>query len=98
MPLYDFKCSECGRTAEVSLPMAQSSAPLSCNCGGRMHRIFTTYPHTELNWKAYDRNDTGSDRMVIGATHYGASRPMDDRAQKYNVKVHDDKTSDSSYR
>jgi putative FmdB family regulatory protein len=90
VPLYDFKCNDCGLVAELQRPMAQSSASFICSCGGQMHRIFTSYPHTELNWKAYDRNDTGSDRMIIGATHTGANRPIDDRAQKYKVVIHDD--------
>ena len=99
MPLYDFRCKDCGIEEEVSRPMSASSVPITCaKCGGVMKRVFLSFPHTELNWKAYDRNDTGSDRMTIGAAHYGKIKPMDDRAQRYKVTVHDNATSDDSYK
>jgi putative FmdB family regulatory protein len=33
VPLYDFRCRECGDTFEVRRPMAESDAPAECPSG-----------------------------------------------------------------
>jgi putative FmdB family regulatory protein len=33
VPLYDFRCRECGDTFEVRRPMAESDAPATCPAG-----------------------------------------------------------------
>jgi len=97
MTRYDYRCLNCMEMVEVVKPMAQNARQEPCpKCGKPMQRVYE-FPHTELNWKAYDRNDTGSDRMVIGAAHPGKIVPMDDRAQKYNVVVHDDPRQSGQY-
>ena len=33
MPLYDYRCRECGDTFELRRPMAESDAPAECPAG-----------------------------------------------------------------
>jgi putative FmdB family regulatory protein len=33
VPRYDFRCRTCGKTFEVSRPMAEASAPAACPAG-----------------------------------------------------------------
>lgn len=41
MPFYDFKCEKCGQIIEKFLPMAKSSQPQDCDCGGIANKIYT---------------------------------------------------------
>lgn len=40
MPKYDFRCTECGDTTEVTLSPG-STITESCGCGGSLKRVFT---------------------------------------------------------
>ena len=46
MALYDFRCTVCGLTFEVSRPMAQAAEPAHCPVDGAESRRFFTMPMT----------------------------------------------------
>jgi putative FmdB family regulatory protein len=46
MALYDFRCTVCGLTFEVSRPMAQATEPAHCPVDGAESRRFFTMPMT----------------------------------------------------
>ena len=39
MPLYDFECPECLRSAELLLTISDRNKPVQCTCGALMKRI-----------------------------------------------------------
>lgn len=83
MPYYDFRCNDelCGEIFEAQLPMASAAKPACPVCAGSdVTKVILETPHVRLNWKAYDRNDTGSGRLVIRAGKAGRSSAMDDSA------------------
>jgi len=42
MATYSFKCSRCGKVAELEKPMSEGPPdPFLCECSGEMCRIFT---------------------------------------------------------
>jgi putative FmdB family regulatory protein len=41
MPLYDFKCGDCGAVIEAQVPIHARNATLVCHCGGRAERVFS---------------------------------------------------------
>lgn len=91
MALYDYRCQQCGNITEVWHLMSELPLNRHCpNCSGPLKRIITETPHVKLAWKAYDRADHGHDRMVIPAAKQGKPSPLGDRAQRGQVKVHDD--------
>lgn len=83
MPLYDYICNACLNDFEVQHRMDERPAVDCPKCGGPARKVIIGTPHVALNWKAYDRNETGSDRMVIRSGRRGKSAPMDDRATSY---------------
>lgn len=51
MPIYDFKCSECGKEQEIFRNMAdeQETTITECiYCGGEAHRVWTSVGGPEL--------------------------------------------------
>lgn len=40
MPIYQFRCVECGSVQEPILPMEDRNEPRTCKCGGVERRIF----------------------------------------------------------
>lgn len=84
MPAYDYMCNACQEIFDVTHPMGAHPVVDCPVCGGPARKVIIAYPHTMLNWKAHDRNDTGSDRMVIRSARRGKkNQPMDDRATSY---------------
>jgi len=43
MPIYDFKCKDCGKPLSVQLGMNEKR-PDTCPCGGELKRIFHSTP------------------------------------------------------
>jgi len=41
MPLYDFKCKECGKIKEARIHFEESKKGIECECGGNMVRQFS---------------------------------------------------------
>lgn len=41
MPIYEFKCQDCGAVTEAQVPMNARNATLVCHCGGSAERIFS---------------------------------------------------------
>lgn len=39
MPIYEFRCRSCGTTAELLLPLGETT-PRPCECGGELHQRF----------------------------------------------------------
>lgn len=76
MALYDYGCRKCGKETEVCHPMREERRVVCPRCGARMRKLITETPHIQLNWKAWDRNETGSSRMLIRAGKRGKSTPM----------------------
>lgn len=94
MARYDYRCSPCGVTVEIERPMAAQEGTYQCpECRRVMSRIYE-FPHVELNWKAFDRNDTGSERMVLRAAKQGVRSAIDDSTEKGAI-VHDDVRQES---
>lgn len=83
MPLYDYRCNDCGAEFEAVHSMFDNPR-LPCPDCGLLHtrRLITTFPHTRMAWKAWDRNDTGSDKMVIRSARRGLTQPKDGWAAK----------------
>jgi putative FmdB family regulatory protein len=44
MPLYDYKCTQCGRVTEVRHGFNESHADPCPACGGPMQRVFSAAP------------------------------------------------------
>jgi putative FmdB family regulatory protein len=44
MPLYDYKCAECGRTVEIRHGFNETPAEACAACGGRLVRVFNPAP------------------------------------------------------
>ena len=45
MPLYNFKCEFCGKSAEDFRPMKEYRNPQICECGEKMDRDYTIGKH-----------------------------------------------------
>ena len=45
MPIYEYKCLECGRTSEFLVGVGSEDVSLQCShCGSdQLHKIFSTY-------------------------------------------------------
>ena len=41
MPAYDFRCTSCGNTVEISLPQGSTHEDPCSHCGAPMKRVFT---------------------------------------------------------
>lgn len=41
MPIYEFKCDECGAQREIVRPISESGLPLICECERVMRRKFS---------------------------------------------------------
>ena len=39
MPIYEYKCNECGAEREVILPLSESSKQVNCACGREMRKV-----------------------------------------------------------
>ena len=46
MPLYDFKCPDCGEMEEVYT--YDLSKTVNCDCGLQMERIYTDFPMVKI--------------------------------------------------
>jgi putative FmdB family regulatory protein len=44
MPLYDYKCKQCGKVTEVRHGFNESHADPCPSCGGTMQRVFSAAP------------------------------------------------------
>jgi putative FmdB family regulatory protein len=44
MPLYDYKCTQCGKVTEVKHGFNESHADPCPACGGKMARVFSAAP------------------------------------------------------
>ena len=56
MPIYEFKCDECGAVRELMLPMSEAGQMPTCECGKEMRRKFSVIPFTML--------ETGKDKIM----------------------------------
>lgn len=83
MPNYDYQCNLCLNIFDVQHGMNDKPLVRCPECNGKARKVIVAFPHTQLNWKAHDRNDTGSSRMVIRSGRRGPSQPMDDQATNY---------------
>lgn len=44
MPIYEYRCSQCGTEFELMLPLAQRDSPTPCpRCGGRGERLVSVF-------------------------------------------------------
>lgn len=50
MPLYVFRCDDCGGELEESLPVSEASASFPCECGGQLERIITPVATIGVTW------------------------------------------------
>jgi putative FmdB family regulatory protein len=41
MPLYEYRCDDCGKVEDVFFHMGRAVRHLSCSCGKVMRRVFT---------------------------------------------------------
>lgn len=39
MPLYEYKCEECGVSKDILRPMVEYMEPYFCDCGEQMTRV-----------------------------------------------------------
>lgn len=59
MPLYDYKCSTCGRGREVTLKLSELDRMVEClNCGGWMNRMVSA-PRVLVDYPGYTSPITG---------------------------------------
>lgn len=84
MPLYEFKCTECGHRDEV-LTNPQALVNLVCSvCGGICQRVYTA-PHVVLNWSKPQRslaaNDVVMAELGLGESH-GLRTTTDDQQKE----------------
>lgn len=41
MPIYEYRCQDCGQTQELKLAITEdSSSPIVCTCGGTADRVY----------------------------------------------------------
>lgn len=45
MPIYEYRCLDCGRKFEILQPMGERSESIGCECGDKSHleRVFSTF-------------------------------------------------------
>lgn len=43
MPLYEYRCGDCGEVSERLVRLSEASAPHVCSCGGDARRIPSTF-------------------------------------------------------
>lgn len=52
MPLYPFRCQECGAERDEFMHMSEYQSEIKCECGGVMNRYYTPpFDHTENTFK-----------------------------------------------
>ena len=44
MPLYDYKCTQCGKTSEIRHGFDETHAEMCPSCGGALARVFNPAP------------------------------------------------------
>jgi putative FmdB family regulatory protein len=54
MPLYEYRCDDCGKVEDVFFHMGRAVRHLSCSCGKVMRRVFT--PFAGINLPTTGRN------------------------------------------
>jgi putative FmdB family regulatory protein len=70
MPLYEYRCGQCGATSTAFRPVAESAAPSRCpDCGGEAARIISGPAVHRSNLSKVERLDPKYDRMVDRAMH-----------------------------
>jgi len=83
MPLYEFKCMECGHTDEVLTNHSALTNLVCSSCGGICQRVFTA-PHVVFNWAKPQRNLAANDVVMaelgLGESH--GLRTTSDEQQK----------------
>jgi putative FmdB family regulatory protein len=74
MPLYDYRCIQCGEQFEAQHPM-NAARPACPNCDGPVRKLILGTPHCRIDWKGGFSH--GSNRMVIRAARQGRASPID---------------------
>lgn len=56
MPIYEYKCKECGKVVELLLPMGENGVRPCPACNGEMVKIFSTF-NSSFGWRPTDRSN-----------------------------------------
>lgn len=51
MPLYEYKCRECGTLTEAFRRVARRNRAPKCECGGKTKKVFSRASTDVLNWE-----------------------------------------------
>lgn len=81
MPLYDYKCGECGTLKEFLVSYNDKSYKL-CNCGGSMKRQFSNNAKIKL----FPKGGIFISNVSAKGEHFSSEKQMRDYAKKHNVE------------
>lgn len=74
MPLYDFRCSDCGLEFEISRPLSKASDPAFCPMDGSACERIYTMPSSFIKGSGIrDPNDLPRPPQGQSWTHFGHS-------------------------
>ncbi len=69
MPRYDYQCGDCQEVFECERPMAESSEPVLCPCGGAAKRLYSL-PQVSYNHWIPDPREMDGEKEFIAAGGY----------------------------
>jgi len=72
MPLYDYKCTQCGKITEVRHGFNESHAEPCPSCGGALQRVFSAAP---IVFKGSGYYITDSRKQSPGSSGSATSEP-----------------------
>ena len=77
MPLYDYRCAQCGKQTEIRHGFNEAYAEPCAHCGGAMTRVFTPAPilFTGSGFYVTDSRPAGEKSSGEKATSESSSTP-----------------------
>jgi putative FmdB family regulatory protein len=82
MPLYDYRCAECGRLIEVMHGINDAGPDACVECGGKMHKVLSP-PAIHFKGSGWAKKDAASQaRKASGKGTSGGSESKDREAPK----------------
>lgn len=72
MPLYDYRCNDCGHVFEVFQSMSDEPVATCVECGGQVSRVLHA-PAIHFKGKGFHNTDYGTKRRPVGGDSDGGS-------------------------